>query len=250
MRALLLPGIVTPAAVAYERLVPALGPDVDARPKELEVYAGPEPPPGYSLEVEVDGVLRAADDAGWERFHLVGYSGGGAVAASLAASRPERLLSLGLLEPAWTGNGGLSETEAKARAEFDALDRLEPREFLATFARLQLRPGVEPPPPPNPPPPWMATRPAAIAALTLAFRTGELSAASLRRFDRPVYHALGGRSRPELYGEQSARLAHLFPDFTEEVFEERHHFDPPHRAEPERLAASLLAHWRRAERAD
>ncbi|HSJ92649.1 MAG TPA: hypothetical protein VK896_01330, partial [Gaiellaceae bacterium] len=161
MRALLLPGIVTPAAVAYERLVPALGPEVDSRPKELEVYAGTEPPQGYSLEVEMDGVLRAADDAGWERFHLVGHSGGGAVAASLAASRPERLLSLGLLEPAWTGNSGLSETEAKARAGFDALDGLEPREFLATFARQQLRPGVEPPPPPYPPPPWMATRPAA-----------------------------------------------------------------------------------------
>lgn len=246
MRALLLPGIVTPASVAYERLVPALGPDVDARPKELEVYAGPEPPPGYSLELELDGVLRAADDAGWERFHLVGYSGGGAIAASLAASRPERLLSLALLEPAWTGSSGLSEAEAAARAEFDALDGLEPREFLATFARLQLRPGVEPSPPPDPPPPWMAARPAAIAALTEAFRAADLPPASLGRFDRPVYHALGGRSRPELYGEQAARLARLFPDFTEEVFEERHHFDPPHRVEPERLAASLLALWRRA----
>lgn len=247
MRALLLPGIVTPAAVAYERLVPALGPDVDARPKELEVYAGPEPPPGYSLDLETEGVLRVADDAGWERFHLVGYSGGGAIAASLAASRPERLLSLALLEPAWTGNSGLSETEARTRAEFDALGELEPRELLATFARLQLRPGVEPPPPPDPPPAWMAARPAAIAALTAAFRVAELPPERLRRFGRPVYHALGGRSRQELYGEQATRLARLFPDFTGEVFEERHHFDPPHRAEPERLAASLLAHWRRAE---
>jgi hypothetical protein len=32
------------------------------------------------------------------------------------------------------------------------------------------------------------------------------------------------------------------------VFEERHHFDPPHRIEPERLAKSLKALWRRAER--
>jgi len=28
--------------------------------------------------------------------------------------------------------------------------------------------------------------------------------------------------------------------------EERHHFDPPHRIEPERLADSLTALWRRA----
>jgi len=31
------------------------------------------------------------------------------------------------------------------------------------------------------------------------------------------------------------------------VFEERHHFDPPHRIEPEKLARSLRALWERAE---
>jgi hypothetical protein len=41
----------------------------------------------------------------------------------------------------------------------------------------------------------------------------------------------------------------VFPNFTLEVFEERHHFDPPHRAEPERLAASLRELWARAETA-
>jgi hypothetical protein len=30
-------------------------------------------------------------------------------------------------------------------------------------------------------------------------------------------------------------------------FPERHHFDPPHRIEPERLCESLLALWQRAE---
>lgn len=32
-----------------------------------------------------------------------GYSGGGASALALAAAHPSRLLSLGLLEPAWAG---------------------------------------------------------------------------------------------------------------------------------------------------
>jgi len=247
VRALLLPGIVTPAGLAYERLVAALGDGVDARPKELEVYRGARPPDGYSLGTEVAGVLRAADAAGWERFHLVGYSGGGAVAAVTAATEPGRLASLALLEPAWTGTEGLSAAEEDARAEFEQLADLDPGAFLATFARLQLRPGVHPPPPPDPPPPWLAARPAAIRALTAAFAAAELDPDALRRFDRPVYHALGGLSRPELYAEQAARLARLFHDFTQEVFEERHHFDPPHRVEPERLAASLLALWRRAE---
>jgi hypothetical protein len=43
------------------------------------------------------------------------------------------------------------------------------------------------------------------------------------------------------------RAAGIFPDFTLDVFEQRHHFDPPHRIEPERIAAALLAHWTRAK---
>ena len=42
-------------------------------------------------------------------------------------------------------------------------------------------------------------------------------------------------------------LLETFPDFTLETFPERHHFDPPHRIEPERLANSLLGLWQRAE---
>ncbi len=44
-------------------------------------------------------------------------------------------------------------------------------------------------------------------------------------------------------------LAAVFPDFRLEVFYGRHHFDPPHRIEPERLAGMLREHWERAESA-
>jgi hypothetical protein len=40
-------------------------------------------------------------------------------------------------------------------------------------------------------------------------------------------------------------LGDVFPDFTLEVFAERHHFDAPHRSEPRRLAESLRAIWAR-----
>jgi hypothetical protein len=43
------------------------------------------------------------------------------------------------------------------------------------------------------------------------------------------------------------RAGEIFPDFTLEVFEERHHFDPPHRIEPERTARALRSHWARAD---
>ena len=129
-----------------------------------------------------------------------------------------------------------------------ALESLPADEFMAGFVELQLAPGVEPPPRPEaPPPPWMARRPAGLRALIDAFDSGNLDLGALRAFDRPVYFALGGLSNPNYYGRMADRLAAIFRDFTLETFAERHHFDPPHRIEPERVAHSLLALWRRAE---
>jgi pimeloyl-ACP methyl ester carboxylesterase len=247
-RVILLPGIVTPAELAYGDLVAALGADIDAVAKDLEVYAAPEPPEDYSLDVEVAGVLREADARGWERFHLVGYSGGGAAALAFAAARPERLASLALLEPAWAGNWDLSPAEEAIWREFHALEGLAIEQFMPTFMRLGLRPGVPlPEPPPGDPPPWMAKRPAGIVAINRAFKRGDIDREALRRFERPVYFALGALSNPAQYEEIAKRLSRVFRDFELEVFEERHHFDPPHRIEPERLANSLKALWRRAE---
>ena len=193
------------------------------------------------------GILREADAQGYRRFHLVGYSGGGASALAFTAMHRDRLLSLALLEPAWAGNDRTAEEDA-LWLRFRELSQLPPDEFMAGFVRLQLAPGVEPPPPPEgPPPPWMAKRPAGIRALMDAFDGGDLDTDGLRAFDRPVYFALGGRSNPDYYGQIAERLEALFPDFTIETFPERHHFDPPHRIEPERLADSLLAHWQRAD---
>ena len=247
---ILLPGAILPAELAYGALVDALDNEVETVAKDLELYAGDEPPTEYSLDTEVAGALREADARGWERFHLVGYSGGGAAALAAVARHPDRLLSLALLEPAWAGNWDLSEAERAMWRELEKLDALTADEFMAAFVRFELRPGVAPPaPPPGPAPPWMTKRPAGIRAFTLTFRTYDLDRESLRRFDRPVYYALGGLSNPDQYGEMADRLSRVFADFTLEVFEERHHFDPPHRIEPERLARSLRTLWARAEAA-
>ena len=243
---ILLPGIVTPAEPAYALLLAAL-PGVDAVAKDLEIYAAPEPPEDYSLELEVDGVLREADVRGWERFHLVGFSGGGAVSLACAAAHPDRLASLALIEPAWAGSWDLSTAEQAARLDLERLGDVPGDDFMTSFMRLALKPGVPlPPPPPGDPPPWMGSRPAGIRAITGAFGRGRLDREALARFDRPVYLALGGLSNPDQYGEIARRLAGVFPDFELEVFEERHHFDAPHRGEPERLARSLERLWLRS----
>jgi pimeloyl-ACP methyl ester carboxylesterase len=248
LRVILLPGIVLPAELAYGALIAALGADVDAVAKDLEVYATPQPPQDYSLDDEIEGVLREADARGWERFHLAGYSGGGTASLAFAAARPERLASLALLEPAWAGTWDMRPAEQALWRQFDRLEGLPDEQFMPTFMRLGVKPGVTlPPPPPGKPPPWMESRPAGIRAINRAFERADIDREALRRFDRPVYFALGALSNPDQYGEIARRLSAVFPDFELEVFEERHHFDPPHRIEPDRLARSLKRLWLRAD---
>lgn len=247
-RVILLPGGVLPAELAYKNLLAELAGDTDARIKDLEVYANERPPANYSLDTEVAGIERLADEAGFDHFHLVGYSGGGASSLAFTSAHPDRLLSLALLEPAWAGNEGLSSEELELRAAFRSLLGRPPQEFMSNFTRYQIKPGVEPPPPPaGPSPPWMAKRPAGLAAFMAAFDKANLDLESLRRFGRPVYFALGGLSNADYYARMAERLRRVFPDFTLETFPDRHHFDPPHRMEPGRVAAALRRLWQKAE---
>jgi len=237
-----------PAELAYKDLIPLVNPDARVVAKELEIYSTPEPPSNYSLELEVAGILRVANEAGFERFHLVGYSAGGASCLAFTAAHPDRLLSLALSEPAWDGVLDGSDEEIVLWNEFQRIGDLPPERRMPAFVRAQLRTDIDmPPPPPGPPPPWMATRPAGLATLIQTFLDTRLDPARLRSFDRPVYFALGGLSNPDYYARMSKRLAEVFHDFTVELYPERHHFDPPHRAEPARFAKALTSFWSRTE---
>ncbi|WP_045730208.1 alpha/beta fold hydrolase [Pseudarthrobacter chlorophenolicus] len=249
IRVILLPGAVLPAELGYAGLIDALGPAVQAVAKELELYRDEQPPPEWTLDTEVEGVLREADARGWRTFHLLGYSGGGSVALAFAAKHPERLQSLAVLEPAWAGTWDWSHSYAEHRRLYDDLEGLPPEEFMAGFMRLQVRPDVVlPSPEPGPPPSWMAKRPAGLSAFLRTFKDYDLDRSRLAAFSRPVYYAVGGLSHPDDQGDVAARLARVFfPDFHLEVFPRRHHFDPPHRIEPQRLAESLRRHWDLAE---
>jgi pimeloyl-ACP methyl ester carboxylesterase len=244
----LLPGAVLPADLAYGALLSELGAGVAASTKDLEVYREEVPPPDYSLDAEVEGVRSEADRRGWDRFHLVGYSAGGSAALAFAAYDPTRFLSLALLEPAWAGSWDWSPEHRKLWASYDALENLPPDQSMTAFMRLQVRPDVQlPPPPSGPTPPWMSRRPAGIRAILRSFKSYGLDRAALAAFEAPVYFALGGRSNPDQFAQEADRLGSVFADFTLERFPDRHHFDPPHRVEPARLARSLRAIWERGE---
>jgi pimeloyl-ACP methyl ester carboxylesterase len=242
-----LPGGMTPVKPSYQPLLDLIGDQIYPITKELEVYATSTPPVKYSLNLEVDGIRRVAVAAGLERFHLVGYSGGGAISVAFAAKYPERLRSLALIEPAWIGV--TTAADEKDVAELNRLMTLPPDERMPAFMRWHMRPGIEPPVmrmPPGPPPAWMALRPAGIEAMSRAFNAYHLDQQRICQMKQPVYYALGSLTN-RFFEREAQTLAGLFPDMRLEEYEGRSHFDPPQQAEPERLGRALLALWMRAD---
>lgn len=92
--AILLPGIMIPAHVAYAPLMAELAHSSPVVTKELEVYARDQSPQDYGLGLEMDGLDRFATEQGFDRFHLYGQSFGGAVALAYTARHPDRVASL------------------------------------------------------------------------------------------------------------------------------------------------------------
>lgn len=239
-----LPGGVTPVELSYAPLLAALGDEITPLLKDLEVYAGDEPPPHYSIQIEVDALEQAMDAADFDTAHLVGFSGGGAVSLDFAAQHPERLRSLAIYEPARQPGPLVLEDHPEYAT---ARGQLGPDEMMAAFTSLQLRPGVEPPsPPPGPAPGWMAKRPAGLRAMMRAFETHTTDPELLRRCSFPVYLAYGLLTHEGMIRRMQA-LAGLLPDVWIEAYPGLHHFAPPQRSRPDHFAAALRHLWARAE---
>jgi pimeloyl-ACP methyl ester carboxylesterase len=236
----------TPAEITYGPLLATLGDDVRAVPKNLEVCAGDDTPPGYEFGMEVEGIKRIADEAGEEKIHLVGFSAGASACLAFAAKHPGRTMSLALVEPPFIGREGRTPEEIEFFARSESALSLPPAERMGAFMAMVLGPGAKPPePPPGPPPPWMMRMPIALAAMDESFETYDLDTESLRGFHKPVYFTRGGMSNP-VWERIAERLGGILPNLEVEVYEERHHLDAPHTAEPERFARTLCELWARA----
>ena len=207
--------------------------------KDLEVYADDRPPHGFNLGIEAAGVLREADAHG----SIVSISSATRAAVHRRCPRSPPWRAAPEPGAAGTGLGGERENAAGG-----ATDGALPRARLscrpvhgrvhtaATSARCRAA---------------RASRgPVAAVAGQATGRHPGVPRCIRRRRSRsrsaqgvqpPVYFAVGGRSNPDFFRPMAERLSAIFADFTLETFADRHHFDPPHRAEPERLADSLLA---------
>ena len=244
-----IPGGVNPAEITYGELLTALGPAVRPVLTSHELYRGPAPPPGWGLHTEVDAIDRTATAAGLTSFHLVGYSGGGAISLAYILAQGDRVRSLALIEPAWIGKAGWTPEEVRLWADEDRNAALPGPDFMREFMRTGLKPGVPlPPPPPGPVPEWMAKRPAGLRAFMAEFKRTDIDHARLREFRRHVYLAYGDQSTV-VEEIKLKRLAGIFPDSRLDVYAGTHHFAPPQRLQPERFAKALRETWARGDAA-
>lgn len=245
--AVFVPGGVMPAALTYDKVLQELA--GDARPilHDLEIYRDDTPPADYTVDTEVGGIERAADAAGVDRFHLVGYSAGADFALAYAGAHRQRLRSLTVIEPDWVGNDDWTPGEPERRVAMErALGLPTFEERMGAYMRLFTVPGAQPPPPLGPAgaprPPWMAKRPAALVPMNLSLLHAPLDRERLTAVRCPVYLPVGGQTHPR-FRAIADLLAATFPKATVEVYEERSHFDPPHRAESRRFADALRRIW-------
>lgn len=241
------PGSVAPAAQRYRPLIESIGGAADLYVKDLEVYREAAPPANYSIHEELEAIDRLADSKRLDRFHLVGYSGGGFISLAYAGTRRQRLISLALFEPARIP-GGLTDQE---RDYFTALERkldgLHGDAFMSTFVGEQVKPGAAlPPPPSGPVSPEMQKRPAGIAAMMKAFRAYPFDRDLLQTAPFPVFYGYGDLSHQE-QALKAGILAQLFEDIRVRRYHGVHHFVPPEMIYTPEHAAMLLDHWRRAE---
>lgn len=64
-----------PAGISYAAVLERLADSIRAFPKDLVIYDSDKPPDDYSLDLKVESLVSAADQAGLERFHLVNIEG-------------------------------------------------------------------------------------------------------------------------------------------------------------------------------
>ena len=244
-RAICLNG-VTPADVTYRPFALALGMNAELRLKDLEGYAA-DFPMEYNLDTELLGISRLAIDANWERFHLVGYSGGASVALAFAASHPQAVISLSLVEPVFVGNdASWSDEYAALLASLDKALSAPLAERPAAFVRALSPQGRRPPAQPaGSQPGWLIPRSERQGWMWPRWRDADRGPYRLVPNGRPVYVAVGGRSR-SAFLEIARWLADQSRAAVVDIYEERSHFDPPHVAEAERFASAVLENWRRA----
>lgn len=180
--------------------------------------------------------------------HLVGHSYGGATALSVALSRPERIASLTLVEPACFGlltrsgaDRERSEISGFASAQIARVAAGELRDAAHDFVAFWSGEAA-----------WKALSPSRRAGVAAAMPkvAGEwatildapIDTARLRDLAPPVHLMSGGRTRP-VADAVIAVLRALDPRATHDIVARADHMAPL--SDPEAFNAAFLAHMRK-----
>ena len=238
------PGGVAPAAQRYAPLEAAITGRARLFPNDLEVYREDQPPAGYAIEAELAALDQLADSLRLDRFHLVGYSGGGYVSLAYAGTRPHRLLSLAVFEPAMV-TGDLTPAEQDfwnaLQSQLAGLDgaafsrplcaRRSRRECrspsAASFARDEQKTGGS------------GGAKSSVSGLSIRPRP-------LREVMFPAYYGYGDESHSE-QAVKAGILAQPLPDLHVQRFSHVHHFVAPEQIYSLDHVEALQTLWSRGE---
>jgi pimeloyl-ACP methyl ester carboxylesterase len=243
----LIGGAGPPAPREFASLIAALEPSRPIVPLDMVVFHGGPPAPDFTMTTETDAVLRAMGEARAERGHMLGYSGGAAVALAFACAYPDRVASLTLEELAWVGAEGATPSEERFWAELTAAMALGPYDALIGFRDLMVLPEVRASLPlVGAEAPWIGSLVDGVRASIGAFARAEVDWAALQESPFPIYAVVGSLSNP-VFELRSRRLAERVGRTTVKVFAGLHHVVPPHRAATDELASELEDMWRKAE---
>ena len=226
-------------AAGYRAVAPdQLGYARDARPPRTEDYATDR------LVADAVGIM---DALGHGRFHLVGHDWGGQIAWLIAASKPERLISLSVLSrphPAAFARAMREDTAQSARSghhrafrEADAVQRMRDAE-LKPLRKAMIDQGV--PPADADVHVRQLLEPGAIEGAMNWYRASGLQAAETPPVRVPTLYVWGDADAT--VGRMAAELTRAYVDapYRFEEIPGAGHFVVDQ--EPARVAALLLAH--------
>lgn len=232
-------GAVAPAAWTYARLQQQVNDHTYLIFRDLEGYRHPLEV-DYGLHSEMKAIERAINAAGFDCFHLVGYSAGGGVALACALVFPERVSSLTLIEPAWIGNDIWDPMEAVYLSTVDRAMQLPVSERGRALLAAMSPPGTDPSTLPTPD--WLSERAARFALIWRGFREARLDMKSIQSFRAPVYLPVGGKSHPRFLLAASF-LASLLPHSRVDIYQDQNHLEVPPIRETERFIRAVQPLW-------